>query len=253
MDQQGTRTDITVNVEMAVMREQGIVSGELNEVNEQVAARIRVLAAPDLEVVALQSRGKLLYGVVDDEHQPAGSRDIPDNEFRVVLTRRGQHRVSAVRVGSNSVVFITPAGLVFAPSRLSDQNPSKVFASHSPATHTWPGYGTGQRNRVNNRVRIKLAGCLAPDAAPTDCRDVAVLGGAQRARRNRLGKKNIGAARRNRATLGGYHDQPRPTNLSDPRDRRIGSRTRGLCEVFGSAAIAVLGGHRSPETSSVGR
>ena len=122
MDQQSTRTDITVNVDgfwmlqalldirhvapelrcrpfvstdssdwlnehpgMAVMREQGIVVGD--EVQEQVAARMRVLAAPDLEVVALLSRGKLLYGVVDDENQPPGSRDIPDNEFRVVLAR----------------------------------------------------------------------------------------------------------------------------------------------------------------------
>jgi EspG family len=139
MDQQSTRTDITVNVDgfwmlqalldirhvapelrcrpfvstdssdwlnehpgMAVMREQGIVVGD--EVQEQVAARMRVLAAPDLEVVALLSRGKLLYGVVDDENQPPGSRDIPDNEFRVVLARRGQHWVSAVRVGSDITV-----------------------------------------------------------------------------------------------------------------------------------------------------
>ena len=33
---------------------------------------MRVLAAPDLEVIALLSRGKLLYGVVDDENQPPG-------------------------------------------------------------------------------------------------------------------------------------------------------------------------------------
>ena|GEM_PF-5564605 len=60
---------------------------------------------------------------------------------------------------------------------------------------------------MNNRVRIKLAGCLAPDAAPTDCREVAVLGETERDRRNRLGKENIGAARRNRATFGRYHDR----------------------------------------------
>ena len=143
MDQQSTRTDITVNVDgfwmlqalldirhvapelrcrpyvstdssdwlnehpgMAVMREQGIVegSGGVNEVNKEVAARMRVLAAPDLEVVALLSRGKLLYGIVDDENQPPGSRDIPDNEFRVVLARRDQHWVSAVRVGNDITV-----------------------------------------------------------------------------------------------------------------------------------------------------
>ena len=96
---------------------------------------------------------------------------------------------------------------------------------------------------MNNRVRIKLAGCLAPD-----CREVAVVGGTERDRRNRLGKENIGAARRNRATLGWYHDQPRPTNLSGPRNCQVGSSTRGLCEMFGCAAIAVLGGHRRPET-----
>ena len=141
MDSQSTRTDITVNVDgfwmlqalldirhvapelrcrpyvstdssdwlnehpgMAVMREQGIVVGELNEVQEQVAARMRVLAAPDLEVIALLSRGKLAYGVVDDENQAPGTRDIPDNEFRVVLARRGQHWVSAVRVGNDITV-----------------------------------------------------------------------------------------------------------------------------------------------------
>lgn len=147
--EQGTRTDITVNVEgfwmlqalldirhvapelrcrpyvstessdwlnehpgMAVMRENGIVTD--GAVNEQVAARMRVLAAPDLEVVALLSRGKLLYGVQpkgEDQEEGAvqqeeqvGSRDIPDNEFRVVLARRGQHWVSAVRVGDEITV-----------------------------------------------------------------------------------------------------------------------------------------------------
>jgi hypothetical protein len=99
---------------------------------------------------------------------------------------------------------------------------------------------------VNNRARIKLAGCLAPDATPTDCREVAVLGETEGDRRNRLGKENFGAARRNRATLGWLHDQPRPTNLSGPRDCRVGSSTRGVCEAFGSAAIAVLGGTADP-------
>ncbi|GFG75765.1 ESX secretion-associated protein EspG [Mycobacterium botniense] len=143
MDQQSTRTDITVNVEglwllqalldirhvapelrcrpfvstdsmdwlnqhpgMDVMREEGIVTGDT--VNEQVAARMRVLAAPDLEVIALLSRGKLLYGVKEkaegEEEEPPGSRDIPDNEFRVVLARRGQHWVSAVRVGNEITI-----------------------------------------------------------------------------------------------------------------------------------------------------
>lgn len=116
MDQQSTRTDITVNVDgfwmlqalldirhvapelrcrpyvstdsndwlnehpgMAVMREQGIV--ENDEVNEHVAARMKVLAAPDLEVVALLSRGKLAYGVLDDENQPRARATSPTTSF----------------------------------------------------------------------------------------------------------------------------------------------------------------------------
>jgi EspG family len=139
---QTTRTDITVNVEgfwmlqalldirhvapelrcrpfvstdsmdwlnqhpgMAVMREQGIVTGDT--VEESIAARMRVLAAPDLEIVALLSRGKLLYGVKEKdegEEEQVGTRDIPDNEFRVLLARRGSHWVSAVRVGDEITV-----------------------------------------------------------------------------------------------------------------------------------------------------
>lgn len=87
---------------MKVMRDSGIVEGD--SVNEQIAARMRVLAAPDMEVVALLSRGKLQYGVLDDEEAPPGSRDIPDNEFRVLLARRGEHWVSAVRVGTDITV-----------------------------------------------------------------------------------------------------------------------------------------------------
>lgn len=145
MDQQGTRTDITVNVEgfwmlqalldirhvapelrcrpyvstdsgdwlnehpgMAIMREHGIVSD--GTVNENIAARMAVLAAPDLEIIALLSRGKLLYGVKEkdegeeQQEEQVGSRDIPDNEFRVVLARRNEHWVSAVRVGNEITV-----------------------------------------------------------------------------------------------------------------------------------------------------
>ncbi|MEO8814089.1 MAG: ESX secretion-associated protein EspG [Mycobacterium sp.] len=87
---------------MAVMREQGIVVDD--EVNELVANRMKVLAAPDLEVVVLLSLGKLRYGIVDDDDQAPGTRDIPDNEFRVLLARRGEHWVSAVRVGTDITV-----------------------------------------------------------------------------------------------------------------------------------------------------
>ncbi len=191
MDQQ-TRTDVTVNVEgfwmlqalldirhvapelrcrpfvatdssdwlyqhpgMAVMREQGIVVED--DVNEHIAARMRVLAAPDLEVIALLSRGKLRYGVPDEEEEPqqVGSRDIPENEFRVVLARRGTHWVSAVRVGNEITVddvavtdSASIAALVFdGLESIHHADPAQINAVNVPldemleATKAWQNAG----------------------------------------------------------------------------------------------------------------
>lgn len=138
---------------MAVMREHGIVDGDT--VNEQVANRMRVLAAPDMEVVALLSLGKLLYGVIDDEDQPPGSRDIPDNEFRVLLARRGEHWVSAVRVGSDITVddvSVTDASSVAALvidglESIHHADPAAITAVNVPmeemleVTQTWQESG----------------------------------------------------------------------------------------------------------------
>ena len=190
---QSTRTDITVNVEgfwmlqalldirhvapelrcrpfvstdsmdwlnqhpgMTVMREQGIVTGDA--VEESIAARMRVLSAPDLEIVALLSRGKLLYGVKDKEEgeeEQVGSRDIPDNEFRVLLARRGSHWVSAVRVGDEITVddvsvadTASIAALVFdALESIHHADPAAINAVNVPLeemleiTKTWQSSG----------------------------------------------------------------------------------------------------------------
>lgn len=138
---------------MAVMREQGIVVDD--EVNEVVAARMRVLAAPDLEVVALLSLGKLRYGVIDAEDQPPGTRDIPDNEFRVLLARRGEHWVSAVRVGTDITVddvSVTDAASIAAlvidgMESIHHADPAQITAVNVPmeemleATQSWQDSG----------------------------------------------------------------------------------------------------------------
>lgn len=138
---------------MAVMREQGIVVDD--EVNEVVAARMRVLAAPDMEVVALLSLGKLRYGVVDDEDQAPGTRDIPDNEFRVLLARRGEHWVSAVRVGTDITVddvSVTDAASIAALvidglESIHHADPAQITAVNVPmeemleATQSWQDSG----------------------------------------------------------------------------------------------------------------
>ncbi|GFG69667.1 ESX secretion-associated protein EspG [Mycolicibacter senuensis] len=138
---------------MAVMREQGIVVED--QVNETVAARMKVLAAPDLEVVALLSLGKLRYGVIDDEDQPPGTRDIPDNEFRVLLARRGEHWVSAVRVGTDITVddvSVTDAASIAAlviegMESIHHADPAQITAVNVPmeemleATQSWQDSG----------------------------------------------------------------------------------------------------------------
>ncbi len=138
---------------MAVMREQGIVVDDA--VNEHVAARMRVLAAPDLEVVALMSLGKLTYGVIADEDQAPGTRDIPDNEFRILLARRGEHWVSAVRVGTDITVddvAITDAGsitalVIDAMESIHHAEPAQISAVNVPmeemleATQSWQDSG----------------------------------------------------------------------------------------------------------------
>ncbi|MEB3050160.1 ESX secretion-associated protein EspG [Mycolicibacter sp. MYC123] len=141
---------------MAVMREQGIVVDD--QVNETVAARMRVLAAPDLEVVALLALGKLRYGVIeaDDGEEPEpGTRDIPDNEFRVLLARRGEHWVSAVRVGTDITVddvAVTDAASIAAlvidgMESIHHADPAQITAVNVPmeemleATQSWQDSG----------------------------------------------------------------------------------------------------------------
>ncbi|WP_067969207.1 ESX secretion-associated protein EspG [Mycolicibacter icosiumassiliensis] len=138
---------------MAVMREQGIVVDD--EVNETVAARMRVLAAPDLEVIALLSLGKLRYGVIDADDQEPGTRDIPDNEFRVLLARRGEHWVSAVRVGTDITVddvSVTDAASIAAlvidgMESIHHADPAQITAVNVPmeemleATQSWQDSG----------------------------------------------------------------------------------------------------------------
>lgn len=144
---------LTEHPGMAVMREQGIVVDDT--VNEHVATRMRVLAAPDLEIVALMSLGKLQYGVIDDEEQPPGTRDIPDNEFRILLARRGEHWVSAVRVGTDITVddvSITDASsvaalVIDALESIHHADPAQITAVNVPmeemleATQSWQDSG----------------------------------------------------------------------------------------------------------------
>jgi len=90
---------LTAHPGLAVLVDQGIAD-EGAVVRSDIAARMKVLATPDVEVILLVSRGPMnvVTPVVMDE--PSTWRAIPDEQLRVVLARRDGRWASAVRAGS---------------------------------------------------------------------------------------------------------------------------------------------------------
>ena len=89
----------TAHPGLAVLVDQGIAD-EGAVVRSDIAARMKVLATPDVEVILLVSRGPMnvVTPVVMDD--PSTWRAIPDEQLRVVLARRDGRWASAVRAGS---------------------------------------------------------------------------------------------------------------------------------------------------------
>jgi len=90
---------LTAHPGLAVLVDQGIAD-EGAVVRSDIAARMKVLATPDVEVILLVSRGPMnvVTPVVMDD--PSTWRAIPDEQLRVVLARRDGRWASAVRAGS---------------------------------------------------------------------------------------------------------------------------------------------------------
>jgi len=90
---------LTAHPGLAVLVDQGIAD-EGAVVRSDIAARMKVLATPDVEVILLVSRGPMnvVTPVVMDE--PSTWRAIPDQQLRVVLACRDGRWASAVRAGS---------------------------------------------------------------------------------------------------------------------------------------------------------
>ncbi|ORW07217.1 ESX secretion-associated protein EspG [Mycobacterium kyorinense] len=82
---------------LAVLVEQGIAD-EGGVVRDDIAARMAVLAAPDVEVVIIVCAGSMTVTpvILDD---PSTWRAIPDDQLRIVLARRGTRWASAARTG----------------------------------------------------------------------------------------------------------------------------------------------------------
>lgn len=90
---------LTAHPGLAVLVDQGIAD-EGAVVRSDIAARMKVLATPDVEVILLVSLGPMnvVTPVVMDE--PSTWRAIPDEQLRIVLARRDGRWASAVRAGS---------------------------------------------------------------------------------------------------------------------------------------------------------
>ncbi|OBJ91074.1 ESX secretion-associated protein EspG [Mycobacterium asiaticum] len=88
---------------MGVLVEQGICD-EAGVVRADIAERMAVLAAADVEVVVLISRGPLNWSVPVSLEDPTTWRAIPEDQLRIVLARRGGRWVSAVRAGGHITI-----------------------------------------------------------------------------------------------------------------------------------------------------
>lgn len=81
------------------------VVGQDGHVIPEVAARMRVLAAPDVEVAILIARGALSWkGRIDVTDPQTWRQDIPENQLQVVLARRDGKWVSAARAGDDITI-----------------------------------------------------------------------------------------------------------------------------------------------------
>jgi hypothetical protein len=86
-----------------VLRDQGLLDAR-GQVIDGLAARLHVLAAPDVEVAILVSRGGPLTTAAIRLDDPATWRAIPDDQLRIVLARRDSRWVSAARAGDDITI-----------------------------------------------------------------------------------------------------------------------------------------------------
>ncbi|MBY0440812.1 MAG: ESX secretion-associated protein EspG [Mycobacteriaceae bacterium] len=88
---------LKVLVEQGVCDEGGVVRADL-------AARLAVLAAPDVEVILLVSSGPMRWSTPVALDEPATWRAIPAGQLRIVLARREGRWASAVRAGQHITI-----------------------------------------------------------------------------------------------------------------------------------------------------
>ena len=86
-----------------MLRDQGLVDAG-GQVIDELASALHVLAAPDVEVAILLSRGGPLMTAAIRLDDPGTWRAIPDDQLRIVLARRDGRWVSAARAGDDITI-----------------------------------------------------------------------------------------------------------------------------------------------------
>ncbi|WP_179475223.1 ESX secretion-associated protein EspG [Mycolicibacterium vinylchloridicum] len=97
----GSDSELFEHPGISVMQEQGVIVD--GHIHPDVAARMEVLGAPDIEVILMVARQPLRYGAAAADDAP-GRHVVSDCELRIVLARRDERWVSAVRSGTDITV-----------------------------------------------------------------------------------------------------------------------------------------------------
>jgi EspG family len=88
---------------MDILRDEGLVDADAR-VAPALEKRMRVLSTPDVEVAVLVSRGAMDWTPLLDLEDPSTWLAIREEQLRVVLARRDDHWVSAVRAGEEITI-----------------------------------------------------------------------------------------------------------------------------------------------------
>jgi hypothetical protein len=184
----GSESSLSEHPGLAVLTAEGIVVD--GQVHERVATRMRTLAAPDVEVLALLSRGKLRYGARGEDADITHRHTLLDNELRVVLARRDDHWVSAVRAGAEITVndvsvsdAASIAGLVLdALEAIQPSGPAPITSVNVPVDEATEAAKSWQESGFDvfaggqlRRMGLSAATVVALSEALSDPRAEAVV------------------------------------------------------------------------------
>lgn len=148
---------------LGVLVEQGICD-EAAVVRPDIAARMTVLANPDVEVVVLISRGPLNWAPMVVAEDPSTWRAIPEEQLRIVLARGGRHWASAVRAGRHITIDDC--------AEMDDGGLARMVTDALDSVHQ---VAPARMSAVNVPLEEMVAAVAAHEQAPTAARQQAAL------------------------------------------------------------------------------